>query len=71
MVVWLSYYCRPAVRLKQKTHRHPAVGWLNSLDESKPGCRAGQQRARKQQVQIQNVIHEAKANAVLVCCQHS
>jgi len=25
-MVWLSYYCRLAVRLKQKTHRHPAVG---------------------------------------------
>jgi hypothetical protein len=25
-MVWLSYYCHPAVRLKQKTHRRPAVG---------------------------------------------
>jgi len=51
-MVWLSYYCRPAVRLKQKTHRHLAVGWLNSWNESKPDCRAGQQRVRKQQVHI-------------------
>src|SRR5476649_1863332 len=26
MVVWLSNYCRPAVKLKQKTHRRLAVG---------------------------------------------
>jgi len=26
MVVWLSDYCRPAMKLKQKTHRRLAVG---------------------------------------------
>jgi len=25
-MVWLSHYCHLAVRLKQKTHRHSAVG---------------------------------------------
>jgi hypothetical protein len=27
MVVWLSYYCRPAVGLKQKTHRRAGSGF--------------------------------------------
>jgi hypothetical protein len=31
---------------------------INFVNESKPGCRAGQQRVRKQQVQI--VIHADK-----------
>src|ERR1700733_5296777 len=26
MVVWLSDYCHPAMKLKQKIHRRPAVG---------------------------------------------
>jgi hypothetical protein len=30
-MVWLSYYCHPAVRLKQKTHRRSAVGYVKSL----------------------------------------
>jgi hypothetical protein len=34
------------------------VGWLNSWNESKPDCRAGQQRVRQQQVQI--AIHADK-----------
>jgi len=25
-MVWLSHYCHLTVELKQKTHRHPAVG---------------------------------------------
>jgi hypothetical protein len=70
MVVWLSYYCRPAVRLKQKTHRQLRQ-WVYQIlvNESKPDCRAGQQRVCKQQVQIQNMIHDAKANAVRFYCQ--
>jgi hypothetical protein len=51
MVVRLSYYCRPAAGLKQKTHRRLAVGFLNPVNESKPDCRAGQQRVCKQQVE--------------------
>jgi hypothetical protein len=51
MVVWLSYYCRPAIELKQKTHRRIGSGLVKFLDESKPDCRAGQQRVRKQQVE--------------------
>jgi hypothetical protein len=27
MVVWLSYYCRPAAGLKQKTHRRLGDGF--------------------------------------------
>src|SRR5277367_6410712 len=27
MVVWLSYYCRPAMKLKQKTHRRLGSGF--------------------------------------------
>jgi hypothetical protein len=46
----LSDYCRPAVKLKQKTHRRLAVGLINFANESKPDCRADQQRVRKQQV---------------------
>jgi hypothetical protein len=49
---------------KQKTHRRVGSGLINFVNESKPGCRDGQQRVRKQQVQIQNMIHDAKANAV-------
>jgi len=49
-MVGLSYYCHPAVRLKQKTHRRRAVGLINFVNASKPDCRAGQQRVRKQQV---------------------
>jgi hypothetical protein len=52
MVVWLSYYCRPTVGLKQKTHRRAGSGLIGSCERSKPDCRAGQQRVRKQQVQI-------------------
>jgi len=63
-MVWLSYYRRPAVRFKQKTHRHPAVGLINFVNASKPDCRAGQQRVRKQQVQI--TIHAGKISAVTV-----
>jgi hypothetical protein len=61
-MVWLSYYCHPAAGLKQKTHRRLAVGWLNSWNESKPDCRAGQQRVRKQQVQV--LIHGGEINVV-------
>jgi hypothetical protein len=56
-------------QVKTKNPPPSGSGFSTSLDESKPNCRAGQQRAREQQVQIQNVIHEAKANAVLFCCQ--
>jgi hypothetical protein len=52
MVVLLSYYCRPALELKQKTHRRIGSGLMNFVNQSKPGCRAGQQRVRKQQVQV-------------------
>jgi hypothetical protein len=34
-MVWLSYYCHPAVRLKQKTHRHLAVGFVKTLERIK------------------------------------
>jgi hypothetical protein len=50
MVVWLSYYCRPAAGLKQKTHRRAGSGFDKFRECSKPVCRAGQQRVRQQQV---------------------
>src|ERR1035437_7126998 len=34
-MVWLSYYCRPAVRLKQKNHRQSAVGFVKTLERIK------------------------------------
>jgi hypothetical protein len=34
-MVWLSYYCRPSVKLKQKTHRRLAV------QNRAPGLRHG------------------------------
>jgi hypothetical protein len=34
-MIWLSYYCRPAVELKQKTHRRSAVGFVKSLKRIK------------------------------------
>jgi hypothetical protein len=46
------YYCRPAVRLKQKTHHHAGSGLINLVNQSEPDCRAGkQQRVCKQQVE--------------------
>jgi hypothetical protein len=33
MVVWLSYYCRPAVRLKQKTHRRIGSGLIDPCEQ--------------------------------------
>ena len=38
------------MKLKQKTHRQFGSGLINFVNESKPDCRAGQQRVRKQQV---------------------
>jgi hypothetical protein len=35
MVVWLSYYCRPAAGLKQKTHRRIGGGLINSREQIK------------------------------------
>jgi hypothetical protein len=61
--VWLSNYCRPAVKLKQKTHRRLAVGLIKFVNESKPDCRADQQRVRKQQVQV--LIHELKVTPIV------
>jgi hypothetical protein len=38
-MVWLSYYCRLAVKLKQKTHRHLAVGLVKfSLTNQNPAA---------------------------------
>jgi len=34
-MVWLSYYCRPAMELKQKTHRRSAVGFVKNLERIK------------------------------------
>jgi len=34
-MVCLSYYCRPAAGLKQKTHRHPAVGFVKTKERIK------------------------------------
>jgi len=39
-----------------------AVGWLNSLQESTPDRRAGQQHVRQQQVQF--AIHVSKLGAL-------
>jgi hypothetical protein len=50
MFVWISNYCRQAMKLKQKTHRRIGSGLIKFVNESKPGRRAGQQRVRKQQV---------------------
>jgi hypothetical protein len=55
-----SDYCRPAMKLKQKTHRRLAVGLINFVNESKPDCRAVQQRVPKEQAQIQIIIHQSK-----------
>jgi len=68
-MVRLSNYCHPAVRLKQKTHRHPAVGLINFVNASKPDCRAGQQRVRKQQVQV--AIHAGKLYAATAAVKFS
>jgi hypothetical protein len=57
-VVWLSYYCRPAAGLKQKTHRRAGGGLIDSRERSKPSRRAGQQRVGKQQVQV--AIHSGR-----------
>jgi hypothetical protein len=43
---------------KQKTHRHDGSGFDKFRERSKPNRRAGQQRVRKQQVQI--AIHAGK-----------
>ena len=53
------------MKLKQKTHRRSAVGFGKIFGmKSKPNCRAGQQRVRKQQVQFlihaKNLGYEAK-----------
>jgi len=56
--LWLSYYCRPAVWDKQKTHRRAGSGFDKVREQSTPGCRAGKQRVHKQQVQI--AIHRDK-----------
>jgi hypothetical protein len=62
--VCFSHYCHLAIRLKQKTHRRNGSGLAKyfTLNESKPDCRAGQQRVRKQQVQ--DASHAVK----LVAC---
>jgi len=39
-------------RVKTKTHRRIGSGLINSDERSIPYCRAGQQRVRKQQVQV-------------------
>jgi len=62
--VWLSYYRHPAAGLKQKNPPPYGSGFGKSGENSKPVRRAGQQRARKQQVQV--VIHEATI-AHLIC----
>jgi hypothetical protein len=46
----LSDYCHPAMKLKQKNPPPSGSGLINFVNESKPNCRAGQQRVRKQQV---------------------
>ncbi|MDR3459523.1 MAG: hypothetical protein P4N60_19005 [Verrucomicrobiae bacterium] len=64
MVVWLSNYCRPAPELKVKTKNPPPFGGgffgQIRMNASKPGRRAGKQRALKQQVQIEIHIHGFK-----------
>jgi hypothetical protein len=45
-MVWLSYYCRPAVELKQKTHRRSAVGFVKSLERIKTQLPRSQAAAR-------------------------
>jgi hypothetical protein len=50
--VWLSYYRHPAAGLKQKNPPPYGSGFGKSGENSKPVRRAGQQRARKQQVQV-------------------
>jgi len=35
MVVWLPNYCRLAMKLKQKTHRRSAVGFVKSRERIK------------------------------------
>jgi hypothetical protein len=44
--------------VKTKNPPPSGSGLINFVNESKPGCRAGQQRVRKQQVQV--LIHAAK-----------
>jgi hypothetical protein len=45
-MVWLSYYCHPAVRLKQKTHRRSAVGFVKFSERIKTPLPRGQAAAR-------------------------
>jgi hypothetical protein len=42
---------------KTKNPPPSGSGLINFVNESEPDCRAGQQRVRKQQVQIQIAIH--------------
>jgi hypothetical protein len=44
--------------VKTKNPPPSGSGLINFVNESKPGCRAGQQRVRKQQVQV--LIHACK-----------
>jgi len=44
--------------VKTKNPPPSGSGLINLVNESKPGCRAGQQRVRKQQVQV--MIHAPK-----------
>ena len=46
------------MKLKQKNHRRMGSGLIDFVNESKPDRRAGEQRVRKQQVQV--LIHELK-----------
>jgi hypothetical protein len=51
-------------QVKTKNPLPSGSGLINFVNESKPGCRAGQQRDRKQQVQV--LIHTLKIKAICV-----
>jgi hypothetical protein len=54
--------------VKTKNPPPSGSGLINFVNESKPDCRAGQQRVRKQQVQV--LIHALKIKAIYVCVKY-
>jgi hypothetical protein len=54
--------------VKTKNPPPSGSGLIKFVNESKPDCHAGQQRVRKQQVQV--LFHALKIKAICVCVKY-